>query len=140
MRDADVSIFVHEGPEGLEIGRSDGLGICKEAQVLLHILKQGRLRKGKLQFLPVQKVKDDDLTPPGTELFQTFYDLFGFIEKIRDQNDQSPSFQRGSKVLEHGGRRGFSLRPCIFQRFQNGEEIVAELSWEESSFQFCWRR
>ena len=69
MRDADLSIFVYEGPEGVEIGRSDGLRICKEAQVLLHILKQRGLLKGKLQFLSVQNVKDDDLTPPGTELF-----------------------------------------------------------------------
>ena len=66
MRCTGFSVFIDESTQSLDICRPDGLRMCKQFQVLLHILKHGRLIKGKLQLVAIQQMKNDaNYLPPG---------------------------------------------------------------------------
>ena len=84
-----LPILVNKGVDGLQIGGSDGLGIGKEFHIFFEILKEGRLLKGELQLISIQKMKYHHIASLGAKLLQSPQYLLGLIEEVGDENDDS---------------------------------------------------
>jgi|TARA_X000000950_G_scaffold288872_1_gene408030 hypothetical protein len=127
---ATLGKFFPKHPQVVKVGLAEMVGVDRVFAIFLfEAIEASPLTEGKVEFVGVPNLKNENIVLGMPKMGQAFHQSFDFRKAVGDDDNQSPAFKFGYQFMKDRTEIRFSARIRFFQNLDQITDMGRSTSW-----------